>query len=59
VVDEMHRKVQAITGDPLPYGIEPNRTMLEETIATASPRASSRAGRGRRSLSRLRLAAVA
>lgn len=35
-VDEMHRRVMAITGaDPLPYGIEPNRRMLEEAIASA------------------------
>ena len=30
-VDEMHKRVMEITGkDPLPYGIEPNRAMLEE-----------------------------
>ena len=35
-VDEMHRKVMAITGaDPLPYGIEPNRRMLEAAVAAA------------------------
>ena len=35
-VDEMHRRVMAITGaDPLPYGIEPNRRMLEQAIASA------------------------
>ena len=28
--DELHRRVMAITGDPLPYGLEPNRAMLEE-----------------------------
>ena len=28
----MHRRVMAITGDPLPYGIEPNRAVLEELI---------------------------
>ncbi|MDQ6681092.1 MAG: ABC transporter substrate-binding protein, partial [Pseudomonadota bacterium] len=32
-VDELHRRVMAITGDPLPYGIEPNRAMLEEAVA--------------------------
>ncbi|MDB5940451.1 MAG: phtD [Ramlibacter sp.] len=33
-VDRMHLKVMEITGrDPLPYGIEPNRAMLEEWIA--------------------------
>jgi 4,5-dihydroxyphthalate decarboxylase len=35
-VDEMHRRVMEITGrDPLPYGIEPNRSTLEEVIAAA------------------------
>ena len=35
-VDAMHRRVMAITGaDPLPYGIEPNRRMLEQAIASA------------------------
>jgi 4,5-dihydroxyphthalate decarboxylase len=35
-VDEMHRRVMEITGrDPLPYGIAPNRAMLEEAIASA------------------------
>jgi 4,5-dihydroxyphthalate decarboxylase len=30
-VDKMHQRVMEITGrDPLPYGIEPNRQMLEE-----------------------------
>ena len=34
-VDEMHRRVAQITGaDPLPYGIAPNRTMLEEAVAS-------------------------
>lgn len=33
-VDRMHQRVMEITGrDPLPYGIEPNRQMLEEAIA--------------------------
>ncbi len=36
-VDEMYRRVMEITGnDPLPYGIEPNRAMLEEVIASAA-----------------------
>jgi len=36
-VDDMHRRVMAITGaDPLPYGIEPNRRMLEEAVASAA-----------------------
>jgi 4,5-dihydroxyphthalate decarboxylase len=31
--DRMHREVQRITGeDPLPYGIEPNRAVLEELL---------------------------
>jgi 4,5-dihydroxyphthalate decarboxylase len=35
-VDEMHRRVMEITGkDPLPYGIEPNRRMLEEVVSSA------------------------
>jgi NMT1/THI5 like protein len=35
-VDEMHRRVMQITGgDPLPYGIEPNRRMLEEVVRSA------------------------
>ena len=35
MVDEMHRRVMEITGDPLPYGIEPNRKVLEELIGHA------------------------
>jgi 4,5-dihydroxyphthalate decarboxylase len=31
--DQLHRRVMDITGDPLPYGIEPNRAVLEEAIA--------------------------
>jgi 4,5-dihydroxyphthalate decarboxylase len=35
-VDEMHRRVMAVTGaDPLPYGIAPNRRMLEQALASA------------------------
>lgn len=34
--DALHRRVEAITGrDPLPYGIEPNRGMIEALIAQA------------------------
>ena len=34
--DEMHRRVMEITGgDPLPYGIEPNRAVLEELVSSA------------------------
>jgi len=31
-VDEVHRRVMEITGDPLPYGLAPNRQVLEELI---------------------------
>lgn len=31
-IDEVHRRVMDITGDPLPYGIAPNRRILEELI---------------------------
>ena len=31
-VDRVHRAVLEITGDPLPYGIEPNRVVLQELI---------------------------
>lgn len=34
-VDEVHRRVMEITGDPLPYGIEPNRRVLEELLRHA------------------------
>ncbi len=35
-VDEVHRRVMQITGaDPLPYGIAPNRAMLEQAVAAA------------------------
>ena len=34
-VDTLHQRVMAITGDPLPYGIEPNRKVLETLIAAA------------------------
>jgi 4,5-dihydroxyphthalate decarboxylase len=33
--DEVHRRVMEITGNPLPYGIEPNRQVLEELIGHA------------------------
>ena len=34
-VDEMHKRVMEITGaDPLPYGIEPNRRMLDEVVTS-------------------------
>jgi 4,5-dihydroxyphthalate decarboxylase len=31
-VDEVHRRVMEVMGDPLPYGIAPNRQALEELI---------------------------
>jgi 4,5-dihydroxyphthalate decarboxylase len=34
-VDEVHRRVMAISGDPLPYGITPNRKVIEELIGHA------------------------
>jgi 4,5-dihydroxyphthalate decarboxylase len=34
-VDEIHQRVMEITGNPLPYGIEPNRQVLEELIRHA------------------------
>jgi ABC-type nitrate/sulfonate/bicarbonate transport system substrate-binding protein len=34
-VDDVHRRVMAITGDPLPYGIAPNRKVIEELIGHA------------------------
>ena len=34
-VDEVHRRVMEITGDPLPYGIAPNRRVLDELISHA------------------------
>jgi hypothetical protein len=34
--DRMHRRVRDITGaDPLPYGLEPNRAVLEELVRAA------------------------
>lgn len=30
--DRLHRRVMEITGDPLPYGLAPNRRVLEELI---------------------------
>jgi 4,5-dihydroxyphthalate decarboxylase len=31
-IDRLHQRVMAIAGDPLPYGIAPNRAVLEELI---------------------------
>jgi 4,5-dihydroxyphthalate decarboxylase len=33
--DELHLKVAEIIGDPLPYGIEPNRKVLEDLVGHA------------------------
>ena len=33
--DEVYRRVMEITGDPLPYGIEPNRRVIDELIGHA------------------------
>jgi ABC-type nitrate/sulfonate/bicarbonate transport system substrate-binding protein len=33
--DAMHRRVMDIIGDPLPYGIEPNRRVLDELLGHA------------------------
>jgi 4,5-dihydroxyphthalate decarboxylase len=35
-VDKMHERVMEITGDPLPYGIAPNRKVIENLIGHAS-----------------------
>ena len=34
-VDEVHRRVLEIAGDPLPYGIAPNRKVIDELIGHA------------------------
>jgi 4,5-dihydroxyphthalate decarboxylase len=34
-VDNVHRRVMDITGDPLPYGIAPNRQVLDELVGHA------------------------
>ena len=34
-VDEVHRRVLEIAGDPLPYGIAPNRKIIDELIGHA------------------------
>jgi 4,5-dihydroxyphthalate decarboxylase len=35
-IDKMHERVMEITGDPLPYGIAPNRKVIESLIGHAS-----------------------
>ena len=34
-VDKVHQKVMDITGEPLPYGLEPNRAVIENLIGHA------------------------
>ncbi len=34
-VDKLHQRVMDVIGDPLPYGLAPNRRVLEELIHTA------------------------
>ena len=34
-VDKVHTRVMEITGDPLPYGIAPNRRVLDELVSHA------------------------
>ena len=34
-VDEVHKRVMEITGEPLPYGIAPNRQVIEELVGHA------------------------
>jgi 4,5-dihydroxyphthalate decarboxylase len=34
-VDVVHRRIMEITGDPLPYGVAPNRKVLDELIRHA------------------------
>ncbi|MEX0603483.1 MAG: ABC transporter substrate-binding protein [Marinobacter sp.] len=35
-IDRLHSQVSEVIGDPLPYGIEPNRKVLEELIGHAT-----------------------
>jgi len=34
-MDQLHLRMQELTGDPLPYGISPNRAMLDYLISSA------------------------
>jgi 4,5-dihydroxyphthalate decarboxylase len=34
-VDKLHQRVMDVIGDPLPYGLAPNRRVLEELVQTA------------------------
>ena len=35
-IDRMHQRVMEITGDPLPYGVAPNRKVIEELLRHAT-----------------------
>ena len=35
-IDRLHQRVMEITGDPLPYGIAPNRKVIEELLRHAT-----------------------
>jgi 4,5-dihydroxyphthalate decarboxylase len=35
-VDKLHQQVMEITGDPLPYGVAPNRKVIEELLRHAT-----------------------
>jgi 4,5-dihydroxyphthalate decarboxylase len=35
-VDKVHQRVMEITGDPLPYGVAPNRKVIEELLRHAT-----------------------
>jgi len=34
-VDKVHQRVMEVTGEPLPYGIAPNRRVLDELVGHA------------------------
>jgi 4,5-dihydroxyphthalate decarboxylase len=35
-IDKLHQQVMAVTGDPLPYGVAPNRKVIEELLRHAT-----------------------
>ena len=35
-IDKLHQRVMEVTGDPLPYGVAPNRRVLEELLRHAT-----------------------
>jgi 4,5-dihydroxyphthalate decarboxylase len=35
-IDKLHQQVMAITGDPLPYGVAPNRKVIDELLRHAT-----------------------